>query len=235
MESNSESFSIYAALVALCAVLMVIVTSHAGAAVISFNATLEGAQEVPPVVTSGSGKGSMFYNDATNQLDWLVVFDGLTGPAIGAHFHGPAGIGANAGIQVDVGPISGLNSPMLGSAILTDAQESQLLGGLWYFNVHTSAFPNGEIRGQVLSSSGGDFSQRLLSGDLDGNGSDDLIGLTMTGEIFYSLDLATWQHLPGVLSRLAVGDLNGDGRDDIAGVTSDGLIFYTLNLSTWQQ
>jgi len=233
MKHVEKSLSMYAVVVALCAAVMVTISASADAAVIPLSATLEGIQEVPPVATAGSGKASVFYNDDTNQLDWLVVFGGLSGPAIGAHFHGPAGMGVNAGIQVDVGQISGLNSPMLGSAILTEAQESQLLSGLWYFNVHTNLFTGGEIRGQVISSTASS-SQRLLSGDLDGNGSEDLVGLTTAGQIFYSLDLATWQNLPGVLSQLAIGDLNGDGRDDIAGISLDGQIFYTLNLSTWQ-
>jgi hypothetical protein len=37
----------------------------------------------------------------------------------------------------------------MGSAILTDAQEQQLLAGQWYVNIHTAAHPDGEIRGQV--------------------------------------------------------------------------------------
>jgi hypothetical protein len=47
-------------------------------------------------------------------------------------------------------PIDGaLASPIAGSATLTDEQITQLQGGMWYFNVHTAEYPDGEIRGQV--------------------------------------------------------------------------------------
>jgi hypothetical protein len=36
-------------------------------------------------------------------------------------------------------------------AVLTDPQESDLLNGLWYANVHTQAHGGGEIRGQVTA------------------------------------------------------------------------------------
>jgi len=51
------------------------------------------------------------------------------------------------------------NSPIEGSAILTDEQINFLKTGLLYFKVHSDQFPDGEIRGQILidpSSSGYD-------------------------------------------------------------------------------
>ncbi|ACB52622.1 hypothetical protein cce_3274 [Crocosphaera subtropica ATCC 51142] len=33
--------------------------------------------------------------------------------------------------------------------LVSEKQESQLLSGLWYINIHTEANPPGEIRGQV--------------------------------------------------------------------------------------
>jgi hypothetical protein len=48
-------------------------------------------------------------------------------------------------------PISGsLASPIKGDATLTDAQATDLQGGRWYFNVHTAAHKDGELRGQVM-------------------------------------------------------------------------------------
>jgi len=53
----------------------------------------------------------------------------------------------NAGVVL---PLSGdLQSPIKGMATLNTAQTNDLMAGKWYMNLHTSANPNGEIRGQV--------------------------------------------------------------------------------------
>ena len=64
-----------------------------------------------------------------------------------AHFHGPAGAGVNAPPVVNLTP---LESPITGSAVLTDAQVADLKAGRWYINIHTAQNPKGEIRGQVV-------------------------------------------------------------------------------------
>jgi hypothetical protein len=46
-------------------------------------------------------------------------------------------------------PFKSPETPITGSAVLTDAQAADLLGGKWYANVHTQANPGGEIRGQM--------------------------------------------------------------------------------------
>ena len=63
------------------------------------------------------------------------------------HFHGPAFPNQNAGVQVATG-VAG--PPVVGNAVIIAAQETDLLNQLWYLNLHTSAFPGGEIRGQVI-------------------------------------------------------------------------------------
>ncbi len=108
---------------------------------------LSGASEVPPVTSSASGTVEASLNKQTNELSWTVTHTGLSGPATGAHFHGPAMAGANAGVVV---PITGsLTSPIRGVASLTAAQVADLMAGKWYVNLHTAANPNGEIRGQI--------------------------------------------------------------------------------------
>ena len=72
-----------------------------------------------------------------------------------------------------------------------------------------------------------------IHSDLDGNGTDDLAGLTAAGGIYYSTNLSTWTNITGVLAQLVVGDFNGDGRADLAGLTSAGGIYYSTNLATW--
>ena len=65
------------------------------------------------------------------------------------HFHGSAAPGTNAGVQVNIGAISGTSSPSAGSTTITPTQATGLLDDLWYVNIHTSTFPGGEIHGQV--------------------------------------------------------------------------------------
>jgi hypothetical protein len=43
-----------------------------------------------------------------------------------------------------------LASPFKGSTTITDAQAKDLMDGRWYFNIHTRANLDGEIRGQIV-------------------------------------------------------------------------------------
>ena len=115
----------------------------------SCTVSLSGSQEVPPVDTEGNGTGTVDFDPSTNELSWSIEFSGLSGPATAAHFHGPAAAGTNAGVQVNIGDVSGLESPMEGSAELTDEQAGWLMDGELYVNIHTAENPDGEIRGQV--------------------------------------------------------------------------------------
>ena len=114
-----------------------------------FAATLAGTSEVPPVSTTGAGTLRATQNKDHTALKWKLKFSGLTGPVTGAHFHGPAAAGVNAGVVI---PLTGsITSPQSGEVTLTAAQAADLLAGKWYFNVHTAAHPSGEIRGQVMA------------------------------------------------------------------------------------
>ena len=133
----------------LCLLSIAMLPGAAQAATINLDAVLDGGQEVPPTLSAGTGSATIILNDLTNELSWNIIFSDLSGPAIGAHFHGPAPAGINAGVQVNIGAVSGLFSPMIGASVINDSQESDLLAGLWYINIHTAEFPGGEIRGQV--------------------------------------------------------------------------------------
>jgi hypothetical protein len=114
--------------------------------VVDFNFPIDGAQEVPPAATIASGSGLVTLDTDTSQLDWNITFSGLSSSETAAHFHGPAPVGANAGVQIALP----LGSPKIGNQILSVTQEADVLAGLWYVNIHSQTFPGGEIRGQVV-------------------------------------------------------------------------------------
>ena len=127
--------------------LLAFMAAPAFAEEVKFSADLAASAEVPPNDSAGTGKVDATLDTETKMFTWNITYDGLGGEATAAHFHGPAAEGENAPPVV---PIDGaLASPISGSATLTDEQITQLQGGMWYFNVHTAQYPDGEIRGQV--------------------------------------------------------------------------------------
>lgn len=106
------------------------------------------AQEVPPNTSAGTGTAVFTVDPAAKTVAWKVSWMGLTGDAVAAHIHGPAGPGANAGVVVNLAP-NGVKNPLEGSGPVTDAQLADLMAGRDYVNVHTAANKGGEIRGQI--------------------------------------------------------------------------------------
>ena len=116
---------------------------------VSFSAELLGSAAVPANDSAGTGTVETTLDTETKVFKWSVTYEGLTGPATAAHFHGPADPGQTAGPVV---PVEDLESPMEGEATLDDAQIADLQAGKWYFNIHTAQYPDGEIRGQLQHS-----------------------------------------------------------------------------------
>jgi CHRD domain len=114
---------------------------------ISLKADLKGSNEVPPNSSPATGMAEAKLDTETRQLSYTITFSGLTGPALGAHFHGPVEAGKNAGIVL---PFKTVQSPIEGAATLTENQATDLLAGKWYANIHTAANPGGELRGQMV-------------------------------------------------------------------------------------
>jgi CHRD domain/Secretion system C-terminal sorting domain len=125
----------------------------AKATIFPFHNTYSGAQEVPPNASTAVGTIVGTYNDVTNTISFTIIFSGLSAPTNNAHFHGPAAVGVGAGVTIahtgfPLGVTAGTYSA---SNVLTDAQETELLAGLWYSNIHTvGPLAAGEIRAQII-------------------------------------------------------------------------------------
>lgn len=129
-------------------VAAVLATSPAMAETMSYKADLKGGAEVPPTTSQGTGNLTATYDTASKKLTWKGTVSGLSGNASAAHFHGPAEPGKNAGVLI---PAPGVTTGAFeGSATLTEDQAKALMAGQTYFNIHTGANPNGELRGQLV-------------------------------------------------------------------------------------
>lgn len=120
----------------------------------TFVASLDGAHEVPAQVTNGKGTGIVIVSDeATGAAKVSLAFSGLTSGSTVAHIHGPAAVGVNAPILFPLDIPTGVTAGELNdfAITLTSTQIQQLKDGLFYFNVHTTNNPGGEIRGQIFS------------------------------------------------------------------------------------
>ncbi len=135
----------------------------------AFGGPLDGAQEVPAVVTAATGEGTVVISADESTIWYVVEYSGLSGPVIAAHIHdGAAGVAGGV-----ILPLSGSASPMVGTLTAADFSASgtittfaeaidALQTGGAYFNVHTAANPGGEIRGQIVAK--GDALFASLSG-----------------------------------------------------------------------
>ena len=108
--------------------------------------TLAGAQEVPPVKTEATGTGTISIGD-DKAVGGSITTKGIKGSA--AHIH-EAPAGKNGGVIVPLakGSADGTWDVPQG-AKLSDAQLASFKAGNLYVNVHSAAYPDGEIRGQL--------------------------------------------------------------------------------------
>jgi hypothetical protein len=115
---------------------------------IKFHGTMTPGAEVPPTKSTGSGEADATLDTTTHVLTYDVTFKGFSSAVTMAHFHGAAEAGKNAPVVVPLGMKP--TSPIHGTVTLTPEQQQQLIAGQWYVNVHTTNFPAGAIRAQML-------------------------------------------------------------------------------------
>jgi hypothetical protein len=112
-----------------------------------FLSNINAAQETPPVPSTAQGVAHLTFDETTKMLCFSISHQGLVAGEILAHIHGPALPGTPGGVVFPLpagNPKSGCVGP------LDSTQKSDLLKNLYYINIHSAAFPGGEIRGQIL-------------------------------------------------------------------------------------
>lgn len=114
-------------------------------------AVLTGANEVPPTPSTATGSGAVGINPVTLELSGGLSTTGITGTA--SHIHeGAAGTAGPIIVPLtDTG--SGTWAVPIGTRF-TSGQFASWRAGNLYLNVHSTAYPSGEIRGQLNGSAG---------------------------------------------------------------------------------
>lgn len=151
------------------------------ASVITLWTNLSGANEVPAVSTLASGVAVLRIDTTTRAWSLNLRFSNLSAPVTVAHIHrAPAGSNGPVIIGLDGIALSGgrpswnliapgstslntngsLNAPFLFPA----AELQNLLDGNTYINIHSSAFPGGELRGNLVIPTPGGLALAGLAG-----------------------------------------------------------------------
>lgn len=145
------------------------------ASIVTFNASLNGPNEASPNASPGTGFASVIYDSTTHSMRVIVNFSGLTANVTTAHIHCCTAIanGGTGGVATAVPTFPGFPSGVTSGSYdqtfdmtlassynpafvtarggTTALAEAALFANMAdekaYFNIHTSAFPGGEIRG----------------------------------------------------------------------------------------
>ncbi|MGB8339855.1 MAG: CHRD domain-containing protein [Burkholderiales bacterium] len=112
------------------------------------NAVLAGPEEVPTNASTATGKGVVIIDPATKSMSASVTTTDMGINGTVAHIH-EAVVGVSGPPVIELLQTSAGSGIWTATATLTDAQYTALKSGRYYFNVHSNAFQNGEIRGQI--------------------------------------------------------------------------------------
>jgi len=114
--------------------------------VFTFDTRLAGTNEVPSNGSSAVGSVVAKYDSLSKILTVTVAYTGLS--PIAGHIH-KAAAGTNGSIIFPF-PVVSASQFSYSTTALTAAQQADLFASLYYVNLHTTAFPGGEIRGQLI-------------------------------------------------------------------------------------
>ena len=161
-------------LMAVTMIAMALVPQMAQAAIV-YSVTMNGANESPPANTPGFGSGFITFDTTANTMRVQVTFSGLLGNTTAAHIHaatldpgtGTAGVATQVPsfVGFPLGVTSGSFDTTFDMTLASSYRAAYITAnggtpasafnallnasasGRAYFNIHTAAFPGGEIRG----------------------------------------------------------------------------------------
>lgn len=149
---------------AIAGLSIFLVSSQVQAQTVNFTSALSGGNENPGVVTGSVGTGTASVNLATQVVTYRIDVYNLPVGVTASHFHvGAHGVNGPVVVNLPVVANTSNDFAIAGTASSTnltaraaqginswdDFIQALLLGNI-YINVHSTANPGGEIRGQVV-------------------------------------------------------------------------------------
>ncbi len=126
------------------------ISADAHAKTVSLHAVLKlVGRQVSREELRGSGIVTATVETDSGLFKYQVNFEHLANPATAADFHGPATPGRDAKVQIRI-MVPTIVTPLGGTALLHPDQVRDLVEGRWYFDIHTTRNPEGELRGQLV-------------------------------------------------------------------------------------
>ncbi|MDP8242709.1 MAG: CHRD domain-containing protein [Candidatus Hinthialibacter antarcticus] len=111
----------------------------------AFKSELSGAKQPTPIDSSGVGAASISISNDWSLISWTLTVTGLDN-ITASHFH-EGGASESGGVLIAIS--QAFSTETSGEAALSEDHLKLILAEQAYINVHTSANPAGEIRGQV--------------------------------------------------------------------------------------
>ena len=120
--------------------------------VVTLKATLDG-KSVKPILTPSSATG-LFTGKldlTTRVLDYSLSYSALSTPAVVAHLHKATGVNGTGLVDIIIPTPSNTSGSVNGTTFpLSQNKVDSLVAGFYYIDLHTPAYPAGEIRGEVI-------------------------------------------------------------------------------------
>jgi trimeric autotransporter adhesin len=116
-----------------------------------YDVSLDGAQV--PTASSHTGSGTVTLNAAEDEIVVSITHTIPSGDVTNGHIHEGA-VGVDGPVSAGLGFSGAGVSPISETLSITPAQVTLLQNEELYVNIHTNAFPSGEIRGQILPQAG---------------------------------------------------------------------------------
>lgn len=153
MKTNTALIAVSSA----CILMMIASpSSHAAVTQFTFLNGMSGLNEVGPNASAGTaGISTLQFDDSVGLFGTLSIsltFSGLGSAATAAHVHGFSNATTNSGVLQSLTATAATSGTIIGSwAPSSGTQVTGLFNGQTYINLHTSGFPGGELRGQLVA------------------------------------------------------------------------------------